>query len=154
IGYAWPVEQVFSTYDRLVRKWDGRDGRIRVIVAPDWTPACSDELYRANRRLADEYATGLTTHVLETRSEMQYNFENHGRCAMSRLAKLGVLGEDATLAHFVWATDEDIELLVASGAVASNNPGSNLRLSTGICRARDIIERGGWLAVGTDGISV
>jgi 5-methylthioadenosine/S-adenosylhomocysteine deaminase len=154
IGYAWPVEEVFGSYRRLVRRWDGHDGRIRVILAPDWTPACSDELYRANRRLANEYATGLTTHVLETRSEMQFNFERYGRCAMARLAELGVLGEDATLAHFVWATDDDIDLLAASGAVASNNPGSNLRLSTGICRAREILDRGGRLAVGTDGISL
>jgi 5-methylthioadenosine/S-adenosylhomocysteine deaminase len=37
--------------------------------------------------------------------------------------------------------------------VASNNPGSNLRLSTGICRARDIMDAGGRVAFGTDGIS-
>jgi len=33
------------------------------------------------------------------------------------------------------------------------NPGSNLRLSTGICRARDIIKQGGNIVIGTDGIS-
>lgn len=40
-----------------------------------------------------------------------------------------------------------------SGAVASNNPGSNLRLSSGICRTRDILATGGRVAFGTDGIS-
>jgi 5-methylthioadenosine/S-adenosylhomocysteine deaminase len=153
IGYAWPVEEVFNAYRRLVSRWDGRDGRMRLILAPDWTPACSDELYRANRQLANEFNTGLTTHVLETRSEMQFNFEHYGKCAMRRLDDLGVLGKDATLAHFVWATDEDIDLLAESGAVASTNPGSNLRLSAGICRSREILDRGGHLAVGTDGIS-
>jgi 5-methylthioadenosine/S-adenosylhomocysteine deaminase len=57
------------------------------------------------------------------------------------------------LAHFVWVTDEDIKRFADSGAIASMNPGSNLRLSTGICRARDIIKAGGNIVIGTDGIS-
>jgi len=40
-----------------------------------------------------------------------------------------------------------------SGAVASCNAGSNLRLSSGICRLRDIMAAGGRMAFGTDGIS-
>ena len=87
MGYTWPAEEVFDTYRDLVGRWDRRDDRIRVILAPDWTPACSDELYRRNRRLADEYATGITTHALETRSEMTFNFEHYGKCALERLRR-------------------------------------------------------------------
>ena len=153
IGYAWPADEVFASYRTLVRKWDGRDDRIRVILAPDWTPACSDELYRRNRALVNEFETGLTSHVLETRSEMSFSFEHYGKSAMRRLHDLGVLGPDMCLAHFVWATDDDIDLLVETGSVASNDPGSNLRLSAGIARVRDILDRGGYLGFGTDGIS-
>ena len=124
-----------------------------MILAPDWTPACSDELYLLNRRLADEYDTGITTHLLETRSEMLFNLEAYGKTAMRRLADIGVLGPDVSCAHFVWATDEDIRILADTGAVAVNNPGSNLRLSTGIARARDILDSGAALAFGTDSIS-
>ena len=95
VGYAWPVEEVFASYRSMAAKWDGRDDRIRVILAPDWTPACSDDLYRANRALANEFATGLTTHALETRSEMSFSFEHYGKSAMRRLHELGVLGPDA-----------------------------------------------------------
>jgi 5-methylthioadenosine/S-adenosylhomocysteine deaminase len=153
IGYAWPVEDMFESYRALVGRWDGRDERIRLILAPDWTPACSDDLYRANRALANEFATGLTTHALETRSEMSFSFEHYGKAAMRRLADIGFLGQDTTVAHFVWATDEDIDVLVETGTVASNDAGSNLRLSSGIARVRDILERGGYVGFGTDGIS-
>ena len=153
MGYAWPVDGVFDVYGRLVEEWDRHDGRIRVLLAPDWTPACSDELYVENRRLADHYDTGITTHVLETRSEMMYGLAEDGKTAMRRLADLGVLGPDVSCAHFVWATDEDISILVDTGAVAVNDPGSNLRLSTGISRVRDIIDRGGRVCFGTDNIS-
>ena len=153
MGYAWPVGDVFAAYRDLVSRWDRREGRIRVLLAPDWTPACSDELYVRNRQLADEYGTGIMTHVLETRSEMMYALESDGKTAMRRLGDLGVLGPDVSCSHFVWATDEDIAILADTGAVAVNNPGSNLRLSTGIARVREIMDRGGRVCFGTDNIS-
>ena len=153
MGYAWPVDEVEASYRRLVARWDGREDRIRVLAAPDWTPACSDDLYLRCRRLADEHGTGITTHCLETRSEMTFNIAHHGRTAVRRLADLGVLGPDTSLAHFVWPTDEDIRIVADTGAVVASNPGSNLRLSSGICRTRDMLDAGCRVGVGTDGIS-
>lgn len=153
MGYAWPVDEVMASFERLSRSWHGQDGRIAIVTAPDWTPACSDELYRACRRAADEHGTGMITHVLETRAEMLFNVQAYGKTAVRRLADLGVLTPATVCEHFVWVTDEEIAIFADSGAVASNNPGSNLRLSTGICRARDIMDAGGRIAFGTDGIS-
>lgn len=153
MGYALPVEEVQAAYERVVLRWDGRGGRIRVLLAPDWTPACSDDLYQRCRQLATSYGTGIMTHALETRQEMQFNIRRYGVTALERLDRLGVLGPDVSLSHFVWATDRDIEILANTGAVAVNNPGSNLRLSTGICRVRDIMSHPGRIAFGTDAIS-
>ena len=91
--------------------------------------------------------------ALETRSEMLYNLERYGKPALRRLADIGVLTPQTVLEHFVWVTDEELAIFADSGAVASNNPGSNLRLSSGICRVRDIMDTGGRIAFGTDGIS-
>ncbi len=153
MGYAHPVDDVFSAYEDVVDRWDQEDDRIRVLLAPDWTPAVSDELYVRCRRVASDKGTGIMTHMIETRSEMQFNIERYGKTAMERLADLGVLGPDVSLSHFVWATDRDIQLLADTGAVAVNDPGSNLRLSTGIARVRDILGAGGRVCFGTDSIS-
>ena len=154
MGYAWPVDDVMSAFERLSADWHGRDDRIRMVTAPDWTPACSDDLYRRARRVADEHATGMITHALETRSEMMFNLERYGKPALRRLNDLGVLAPTTVLEHFVWVTDEELAIFADSGAVASNDPGSNLRLSAGICRVRDIMDSGGRIAFGTDGISL
>ncbi len=153
MGYAWPVDEVMASYRRLAARWHGYDGRIHLVTAPDWTPACSDELYRRCRREADEFGSLMITHALETRAEMAFNLHAYGKPAVRRLADLGVLTPATVLEHFVWVTDEELRIFADSGAVASNNPGSNLRLSTGICRLRDIMEAGGRVAFGTDGIS-
>jgi 5-methylthioadenosine/S-adenosylhomocysteine deaminase len=153
MGYAWPVDDVLDTFKRLAEKWHQRDDLIHVVLTPDWTPACSDDLYIECRRLANEYDTVISTHVLETRSEMVWNMKEHGVPAMRHLADIGLLGPDVSVAHFVWASDEDIAVLTDTGTIAVNNPGSNLRLSTGIARVRDIMEAGGRVAFGTDSIS-
>jgi 5-methylthioadenosine/S-adenosylhomocysteine deaminase len=153
MGYAWPIDEVMDTFERLHATWHGREDRIRLVTAPDWTPACSDDLYRTCRRVADEHGTGMITHALETRSEMMYNLERYGKPALRRLDDLGVLTAETVLEHFVWVSDDELRLFADSGAVASNDPGSNLRLSSGICRVRDIMDAGGRIAFGTDGIS-
>ena len=58
MGYAWPVDDVMAAFERLFAEWHGRDDRIRIVTAPDWTPACSDDLYRRCRRVADEHGAG------------------------------------------------------------------------------------------------
>ena len=153
MGYAWPVDEVMASFERIFDSWHGHDGRIRVVTAPDWTPACSDALYQRCRAVADDRGTGLITHALETRSEMLFNLRTYGKPAVRRLADLGVLTPATVLEHFVWVTDEELSIFADCGAVASNNAGSNLRLSSGICRARDIMDAGGRVAFGTDGIS-
>jgi 5-methylthioadenosine/S-adenosylhomocysteine deaminase len=153
MGIAWPLDRVFGTYGTLLKEWHGRQGRIQIAAAPDWTPSCSDELYLRCHRLATEHDTGMLTHAVETRSESLFSMERYGKPAVQRLADLGVLDPHAVLEHFVWVTDDEIGMFADSGAVASNNPGSNLRLSSGICRLRDILAAGGRMAFGTDGIS-
>jgi 5-methylthioadenosine/S-adenosylhomocysteine deaminase len=153
MGYALPVDEVLAAYRRVAQAWDGSDSRIRVLLAPDWTPACSNDLYTRCRKLATELGTGIMTHTLETRQEMQFSIRRYGVTAMERLSRLGVLGPDVSHSHFVWATDRDIQLLADSGGVAVNDAGSNLRLSTGICRVRDILAASGRIAFGTDAIS-
>ena len=153
MGYAWPVDEVMASFERLSAAWHGHGGRIAIATAPDWTPACSDDLYVRCRRAADEHGTQMITHVLETRAEMLFSLHEYGKTAVRRLADLGVLTPATVCEHFVWVTDGELPVFADSGAVASSNPGSNLRLATGICRARDIMDAGGRVAFGTDGIS-
>ncbi len=153
IGYAFPIEDVLASTDHLAKTYDRRDDRVRIIYAPDWTPACSDELLMRVKRLADERDTTITMHVVETRYEALFNIKNHGKTAAVRLRDIGFLGPNVSCAHFVWATDDDIKALAETGAIAVNNPGSNLRLTSGIARVRDIMAAGGAVALGNDGIS-
>jgi 5-methylthioadenosine/S-adenosylhomocysteine deaminase len=83
---------------------------------------------------------------------MMWNLETYGK-PVRRLLDLGVLRDDVSFGHFVWVTDTDIAIVADTGVVVACNPGSNLRLSSGICRVRDLLAAGASVAYGTDGIS-
>lgn len=154
LGYAWPIDGQFDLFDTLFTERDDARGGVRIILAPDWSPSCSDELYVRCREAADRYGAPLTTHMLETRAEFAWSNEHVGPSAVRRLADLDVLGDDVSFSHFVWATDEDITILADSGVTAVHCPGSNLRSAAGISRVGDISRAGGRVAYGTDGVSV
>ena len=155
IGYAYPWEETAETFRTLANEhMDTANGRFRMMLAPDWTAATSDELYLANKALAREFGATLQTHCLETKYEMIYNVRNHGKTGAVRLADIGFLGPDTGVAHFVWATDDDIKAVVDSGAIIVHNPGSNLRLTSGVSPIRTALDAGARVGIGTDSISV
>ena len=155
IGYAYPWEETAETFRALAdTHMDSANGRFRMMLNPDWTAATSDELYMANKALAREYGATLQTHCLETKYEMIYNIQNHGKTGAVRLADIGFLGPDTGVAHFVWASDDDIKAVVDSGAIIVHNPGSNLRLTSGVSPIRTALDAGAQVAIGSDSISV
>jgi 5-methylthioadenosine/S-adenosylhomocysteine deaminase len=84
---------------------------------------------------------------------MIYNVLNHGTTGGRRLADIGFLGPNVGVAHFVWPTDDDIKAVIDSGATVVHNPGSNLRLTSGISPVRVMLDAGAKVAIGTDSIS-
>ena len=72
---------------------------------------------------------------------------------LSRLQKLGVLTPKTLLAHMVHLTPEEISVVAESGAHVVHCPGSNLKLSSGLCGVAALLEAGVNVCLGTDGAS-
>ncbi|TMJ41924.1 MAG: amidohydrolase, partial [Alphaproteobacteria bacterium] len=69
----------------------------------------------------------------------------------AHLEALGVLGPHFTVAHGVWLDEDDMARLGDRGASVAHNPGSNMRLGSGLADARAMLERRVNLGIGTDG---
>ena len=74
-----------------------------------------------------------------------------GRRPVGYARDMGLLNERAVLAHMVDVTDEELELVAASGAAVVHNPVSNLKLASGFARVRDMVQAGVPVSLGTDG---
>jgi guanine deaminase len=61
------------------------------------------------------------------------------------------MGPNFTAAHAIWIDDNDMAWLADSGASVAHNPGSNMKLGSGLAAARKMRDRGITLGIGTDG---
>lgn len=62
-----------------------------------------------------------------------------------------MLGPNLTAAHCVWLDQDDIQRLADKGCSVAHNPGSNLRLGSGIAPVRQMLAKGVNVGIGTDG---
>ncbi len=138
----------------FTRLWDeaARDGgRGHTVllgpVSPLWS---SDELLSEVARIASRTGAFVHTHALETRAQAASARRRHGRSLLAHLATTGFLTARVSLAHCVVLADEDVDALATTGATVVHNPGSNLRLRSGVADIARLRARGVPVALGTD----
>jgi guanine deaminase len=92
----------------------------------------------------------LHSHVAESKVQAVSAFKRYGKTLTAHVDGLGLLGPDFTVAHGVWLDDDDMRRLADHGSSVAHNPGSNMRLGSGIADARRMLELGVNLGIGTD----
>jgi 5-methylthioadenosine/S-adenosylhomocysteine deaminase len=147
------VSELRDLMTETIRRWHGRDGRLSVYPGPSNPDRCSDGALLLCAELADQFDTGIHTHLLETQRQAQLAQQRYGETAVQHLERLGVLSSRWSCAHSIWLTDNDIACMAERGAVAVLNPESNSRLGTGVARVPEMQRTGVTLALGTDGAS-
>ncbi len=149
---AIPPEEAVTGLDQLLAEWHDADGRrIQVFAGPVGAQWCSDAMLESLADLARRHHAGLTIHLLETRLQDRVARHRFGASAVEGLDRLGVLGPATSLAHAVWVTDEDLELIGERGATVIHNPAANFRLGSGRAPVHKMRARGVSVALGTDG---
>ena len=137
----------------LLRDWSFDRDRVRPAVAPTIPHHCSDEFILGCADLAREFDIGLHSHVAESKVQAVAGIRVYGRTQTAHLDRLGVLGPHFTVAHGVWLDNDDMARLGDHGASVAHNPGSNMRLGSGLADTRAMLERRVNLGIGTDGAS-
>ncbi|MBV8165287.1 MAG: amidohydrolase family protein [Alphaproteobacteria bacterium] len=126
-----------------------------VLQLGPWNPVfCSDALLRGLADLSARDGWRIQTHLVETRHQAAYGRRLHNTSWVRHLDALGLLSPRFSGAHGVWLDDGDIEILARSGAQIVHNPGSNLRLRSGIAKLRAMLEGGIKMAFGLDSLSI
>jgi 5-methylthioadenosine/S-adenosylhomocysteine deaminase len=146
-----PAETTLAAVRAALHDWPLDRDQVRPAVAPTIPHHCSDAFILGCAGLAREFDVGLHSHVAESKVQAVTGIRLYGRTQTAQLDRLGVLGPHFTVAHGVWLDEEDMTRLGDHGASVAHNPGSNMRLGSGLADTRAMLERRVNLGIGTDG---
>lgn len=148
-----PGEASLAACRQILGSWRFDRTRIRPALGPTIPHHCSDAFLTGCRDLAREFDVGFQMHVSESRLQAAIATRIYGKSLVAHLDSIGMLGPRFCVAHGVWLDEVDRRRLGDHGASVSHNPGSNLKLGSGVADIRRMLDRGVNVAIGTDGTS-
>lgn len=128
------------------------DSKIKIFVSADAPHTCNPDTINLCVNLAKELNTGLHIHLAETLEEEIKIKSRYNKRSTEYLNDLNVFDVPVVLAHGIYLSDSDIEILKNIKGGISHNPISNCKLSSGICNVVKLKNSGINVGLGTDGI--
>ena len=131
---------------------ENKDSKIKIYVSADAPHTCNPDTIKLCVELAKELNTGLHIHLSETIDEETKIKSRYSKRSTEYLNDLNAFDVPVVLAHGIYVSDSDIEILKKIKGGISHNPISNCKLSSGICDVAKLRENGITIGLGTDGI--
>jgi 5-methylthioadenosine/S-adenosylhomocysteine deaminase len=123
------------------------------MTGPNTPPLnTTPELLREIRRFADEKRIGISAHVAESKSVVEFTQREHEkRGVVEFLDDFAIPGRNSIFAHCVHISDHEIQILKQRHTSVSHNPVSNMMLGDGVAPVVAMLREGVNVALGTDG---
>lgn len=138
--------------ENFIRQWKG-SSLVRPFAAPHATYSNSPEMLRKAYELSCEHDTLFTLHASEMDFELEQFRREKNMTPCEFLQDLGVLSPRTLLAHCVYMTDHDMDLLAETGTAVAHCIGSNTKGGRGVAPVPAMQKRGIPVGFGTDGAS-
>ncbi|HOO65258.1 MAG TPA: amidohydrolase family protein, partial [Synergistaceae bacterium] len=136
----------------LAEKWHRKDGLINVLYSPHAPYTVSPEHLEFLAREAGEKGLGVHVHWLESAWEREFMEKELRRDPIGFLEETGLMDAPRLLlAHGVWFPEDRVGELARKNVTVLHNPGSNLKLGSGIAPVPAMLEKCVQVALGTDG---
>jgi 5-methylthioadenosine/S-adenosylhomocysteine deaminase len=138
--------------ERLAKAWSGAgEGRLGYAYCPRFILSCSEALLRGCAEAAAAEGRLVHTHAAEQEEERKAVRDLLGDEDVAVLARLGITGERAVLAHGVQLTPDEMRGLAKAKTRVVHCPSSNLKLGSGIAQVHALREAGVVVGLGADG---
>ena len=147
------VEAAVEGNERLIVEFNQPDALVRPIITPRFVPSCTPEMLRACGELAAKYQLPVQSHLSENISEIEWvkDLEQESSCYGDAYNRYGLFGQTPTvMAHCVWTSGEELELMKRNRVMVAHCPTSNFNLSSGLAPVRTFLEEGMRVGLGSD----
>ena len=130
------------------------------ILTPRFIPCCTDKLMEELREIQMTYGIPVQSHLSESKGEIDFvkflrpdnAFYGDSYNEYDLFGKNDDIGTDVktVMAHCVWSTDEEVELMRKNGVYVAHCPASNMNLTSGIAPIRKYLNLGLNIGLGSD----
>ena len=152
IGVSGESDASLKEAAAFLEKWHGAaGGRINATLGPHAPYTCPPDFLRKVMAVAERTGRPLQIHLAETAGEVRTCLDEHGCTPVRLVNDVGLFAFHVIAAHCVHLNDADIEILAEKNVGVAHNPGSNLKLGSGIAPAARLLEAGVKVGLGTDG---
>jgi len=135
----------------LARTRHPEQHRVGYIAAPSAPQRCTEAFLLEVRRMADEFDLPVMMHVQETRMQVVTGQLWYGSTMIEYLDRIGFMKPKTQFIHGIWLNPREIEILARTGVSIQHNPGSNLKVGSGLVPLRALLDGGVNVSMGTDG---
>lgn len=147
-------DEILKDCQRVVEAYHdpGEFSMLRVALAPCSPFSVTTELMKLAAELARSYEkVMLHTHVAETQDEESFCQQMFGMRPAEYMKSVNWVGPDVWWAHSIFVNDDEIKMMAETGTGVAHCPSSNMRLGSGICRVREMLDAGVKVGIGVDG---
>ncbi len=123
----------------------------KIVLAPCSPFSVTKECMRRSSRLAREYGVRLHTHLCETFDEEANCRKMYGMRPLQLMQECELFGPDVFYAHGIHFNDDELLQLRDGGCHIAHCPSSNMRLGSGICRVKEMLDLGINVGIAVDG---
>ncbi len=148
------TERVMEDAERLVKKYHDplKFSMCRVGIGPSIAQYDTEEILKATIDFAEKHDIMVHGHLAESVFETQYTMETFGCRPVEWFRRHNLLGDRFYYAHCIHLDDEDIRIMAETNTGVASCPISNMYLSSGSCRVKDMLNTGiKRIGLGVDG---
>lgn len=136
----------------LMEKWHKKDGgRINYAFSPRFVVSCTEELLKEVSDLSKKHQVYVHTHASENKGEIEIVESETGMRNVVYLDHLGLANERLILAHCVWLSEEEKQIIQRNRVNVTHCPGSNLKLASGVAEIPSLLNAHICVSLGADG---
>ena len=138
----------------------GKYERTKPILTPRFIPSCTDDLMDQLREIQRAYSLPVQSHLSENKGEIEWvrklrpdssfygdSYDKHNLFGDENLDSEKV---NTVMAHCVWSSEEEINLMRENGVFIAHCPSSNINLTSGIAPVRKYLDLDMKIGLGSD----
>lgn len=152
IGVSNGAGAALKEAEEFIACWHGSAaGRINATLGPHAPYTCPPDFLRRVMAVAEKTGRPLQIHLAETAGEVRDCRAQYGCTPVALLNETGLFDYPVLAAHCVHLEEADIAILAEKKVGVAHNPGSNLKLGSGVAPLSRLLEAGVTVGLGTDG---